>query len=560
MKADLIIKNAKIFTSDKNQLIATAFAVKDGKFVYVGDEAGVSNFTGEVRDLGGKFVMPAIIDSHVHVAMSILFECADMGQRIECSGKKEILGFIADYVQKNPGLERYRFVLERKNLNGDDLTKDDLDAICPDSELVIMEGEGHSVWVNSKVLALHGISDETPDVVPNLSYFVRDAAGHITGNMFEAPEMMILMDNAKDLTDEQIAAAVQRWIDYSVSVGVVAVFEAGTPQGDSLNERCYEYLCKLDRAGRLPVYVDGSYAVMDPRKLTDALENVTRYNRKYNTEHVKVHTLKIFMDGTLKIHTAALVTPYADTNTTGSTLINAEQVKDVLLQLNAEGWDLHVHTVAEAASRVVLDGVELARKELGDKFRVKVTCAHLEIQNDADLERFAKLGVIANYTPWWHSGNCIGDYEQAVNLLGTERANKMYRSKSVWDTGALVTWSSDNIAFEDFRTWSPYLGMEIGMTRRITDKTNLPAYCINPAEFPAVGEKMNIAEMILGYTINGAKQLGIDNAKGSIEVGKDADYLIFKDNLTEIAPEGLSFQKPQEVHFGGKLVHARKGE
>ena len=555
MKVDYIIKNAKIFTSDKSKLNATALAVKDGKFVYVGDDAGLSEFEGEVKDLGGKFVMPAIIDSHVHVVLSVIFEYSDLGPRINCNNKKECLEFIAEHIKKNPGVKRYRFMLERRRLNGELLTKDDLDSICADSEIFILEGEGHSVWVNSKILALHNITDETPDIVPDLSYYVRDAEGHITGNMFEAPEVAILMDSSNNLTDEQIEKALMRWIDYSVKDGVSVVFDAGTPKADEFHERCYKYLCKLDKEGRLPVYIDGCFAIMDPRDIPKALETVTRYNREYNTEHFKVHTLKMFMDGTLKIHTAAMVTPYADTNTKGSTLIDKYQMKDLLIKLNEAGWDLHVHTVAEASSRVVLDGVELARAELGDKFRVKVTCAHLEIQDDADLERFAKLGVTANYTPWWHGGTMSGDnYDEFHSLLGEERINKMYRCKTVWDTGALVTWSSDNMVYLDFTSWSPYLGMEVGMTRHITEKTNSFAHTRGKKEFPAACEKMNIEEMILGYTINGAKQLGIESAKGSIEVGKDADYLIFDESLLELPAEGLSFKKPDEVYFGGKKM------
>ena len=555
IKADCIIKNAKIFTADKAKLNATALAVKDGKFIYVGDEAGISEFEGEVKDLGGKFVMPAIIDSHVHVVLSVIFEYADLGPRINCTNKKECLAFIADHVKKNPGVKRYRFMLERRRLNDELLTKDDLDSVCADSEIVILEGEGHSVWVNSKVLALHNITDETQDIVPELSYYVRDAEGHVTGNIFEAPEVDILMDNSNDLTDEQIEKAIMRWIEYSVKDGVSVVFDAGTPKADAFHERCYKYLCKLDKEGKLPVYIDGCYAIMDPRDIPNAVETVTRYNREYNSEHLKVHTLKLFMDGTLKIHTAAMVTPYADTNTKGSPLINKYQMKDLLLKLNDAGWDLHVHSVAEAASRVVLDGVELARAELGDKFRVKVTCAHLEIQDDADLERFAKLGVIANYTAWWHGGTMSGDnYDEYLALLGEERIKKMYRCKTVWNTGALVTWSSDNMVYLDFTSWNPYLGMEVGMTRHITEKTNSFAHTIGKREFPPAAEKMNIEEMILGYTINGAKQLGIDSFKGSIEVGKDADYLIFNANLLDAPPEGLSFNKPAEVYFGGKKM------
>ena len=166
MKADHIIKNAKIYTSDKNNPQATALVVKDGKFVYVGNEAGLSAFDGPVTDLGGKFVMPGIIDSHVHVTIPVGFEYAPMGERLEPNGKKEALDLMAKYIKANPGEKRYRFVLEKVFLKGEDIVKEDLDAICPDAELQIQEGEGHSIWVNSKILERHGITDDTPDPIP----------------------------------------------------------------------------------------------------------------------------------------------------------------------------------------------------------------------------------------------------------------------------------------------------------------------------------------------------------------------------------------------------------
>ena len=103
MKADHIIRNAKVFTSDLNHKQATAFVVKDGKFVYVGDEAGLSGYEGEVTDLGGKFVMPGIIDSHVHVTLGVGFDYVDPGTGIFCDGKQNILDFMADYVRNHPG-------------------------------------------------------------------------------------------------------------------------------------------------------------------------------------------------------------------------------------------------------------------------------------------------------------------------------------------------------------------------------------------------------------------------------------------------------------------------
>ena len=242
MKADQIIKNAKIFTSDKNNPMATALVVKDGKFVYVGNEAGLKDFEGEVTDLGGKFIMPGIIDSHVHVTIGVAFDHADLGVRFEPNGKQGAMDFMSGYIKEHPGQKCYRFLLERHFLNGEEITKEDLDAICPDSELILLEGECHSNWVNSKVLKRMGIADDTPDPVPGLAYYVRKD-GHVTGNSFETASWPILFDGVNDLTDEQIAASLQRWIDFSKNAGVSAVFDAAFPEHNPIHERMYEILC-----------------------------------------------------------------------------------------------------------------------------------------------------------------------------------------------------------------------------------------------------------------------------------------------------------------------------
>ena len=174
MKVDQIIKNAKIFTADKDNPQAAALAVKDRKFVYVGDEAGLSDYEGEVTDLGGKFIMPGIFDTHCHVTVGACFEFVDMGEYVPAESKQEALEFMANYIKDNPGLDRYRFMMERAALGGEDLTKWELDEICPDIGLVVLEGECHSVWVNSKLIEKHGITDDTPDPAPGLHYYVRD--------------------------------------------------------------------------------------------------------------------------------------------------------------------------------------------------------------------------------------------------------------------------------------------------------------------------------------------------------------------------------------------------
>ena len=159
--------------------------------------------------------------------------------------------------------------------------------------------------------------------------------------------------------------------------------------------------------------------------------------------------------------------------------------------------------------------------------------------------------MIANFTPWWH----CDDVEVYKRLFGEERGKKLYRCKSVWDSGALVSWSSDNIVYGDFSTWNPYLGMEVGMTRFISDKTKIMDVERFKYVFPPLDERMGIEEMLLGYTINGAKQLGIEKTKGSIEAGKDADYLVFDTDLLKAEHDGFSNNKPVEVYYAGQKMN-----
>ena len=578
LNGDKIVKNAKVYTSDKNNPSATTFVVKDGKFVYVGDEEGLKNFdglkdfNGEVIDLGGKTVIPAFMDAHVHLPASLGVFSVGKINYIKGSGKTECLKAIEEVVKEHPEYASYTFGLQMECLGdqgnpGNWLTKEDLDAICNDKEVFVLEtGEAHSSWCNSLVLRNMGVTDDTPDMVPNLSFYVRDANGHITGNAFEGPHFKAMSRHADKIKDEDIEKEFTRWVNFCKEAGVSAVFEAGTPGSPELTERGLEILCRMDREGELPIYVDASYMVYDPiGQGPGAIAELVRQHNKFNTEHVKVNTLKLLFDGTQNIRTACMYEPYIDTHTSGGRIFDENQVAAFLKELNRLGFNLHTHCVGDGAVKTVLDGVELAKNELGDDFKVKVTIAHNEIMRDEDIPRFKELGVTANFTPWWHSGASIsGGFKVAKEFLGEERAKKMYRCKSLWDTGAMVTWSSDTIQFGEFLDWNPMLGFEVGMTREITPNTKIDHNKISVYEqyplFP--DECMTVEQMILGYTINAATQLCIEDKKGSIEVGKDADYLVFDEDLLYEGSyaEGrskFSHFSPREVWFAGKLVHAK---
>ena len=553
MKVDKIIKNANVFTSAAVNYHASAFAVKDGKFVYVGNEEGLKDFEGEVVDLGGKFVMPGIIDSHVHMAMCTVFEYSPEMVPIVCDSKQECVDFIREYVEANPGREIYKFVLGFFYLHGEKLTRWDLDAITTEAQIVIMEAVGHSGWVNSKVLRDMNISDDVEDISKGLSRYDRDENGRLTGFATEAAFQTLSCGHIKDITDEQIRAAFLRYCDYNKKMGVTAVYEAGTPMR-AYHERALKVLCEMDKNGELPFTVESSYMLMDPRLIPDCVEVLKEMDKKYHTEHVHCRIMKMMMDGIESGRSAAVIDPYDD-GTCGGRLTDEVTLSKLIVRLNKEGIDFHVHTVGELAVKTVLDAVELAQKEIGGKQTINITCAHLGIVRDEDILRLAPLGVIADYTPYWHGGTSIpGGVRAAVELLGEKRGRNLNKSGMMWRNGTLVTFSSDNIAFADFNGWSPFLGMEVGILRRDVSLTQTGEYA-DTEFYPPECECMTVEQMILGYTINGAKQLHLEKTKGSIEVGKDADYLVLKENLFTIPAEGMKNIVPEEVFFKGVRVN-----
>ena len=550
MKVDKIVKNANIFTSAAVNFHASAFAVKDGKFVYVGDEKGLKDYEGEVVDLDGKFVMPGIIDSHVHIPFGVAFDYTPELVRIVCDSKQECLDFIRKYVEANPGRKIYKFILGFFYLHGEKLTCWDLDTITTEAQIVIMEDVGHSGWVNSKVLRDLDIPEDVEDISEGLSRYDRDENGRLTGFATEGAFQPFSFTHIKDITDEQIRASLQRYFDYNKKMGITTVFEAGTPANLNFHDRVLKVLCEMDKEGKLPFTVESSYMIMDPRQIPDCVEELKELDKEYHTEHVRCRVMKMMMDGIESGRSAAVMEPYDD-GTCGGRLVDEVTLSKLLVRLNKEDIDFHVHTVGELAVKTVLDAVELAQKEIGGKLMINVTCAHLGIVRDEDILRLASLGVIANYTPVWHGGNSFpGGVRAAIELLGEKRGRNLNKSGMMWRNGTLVTFSSDNIAFFDFNGWSPFHGMEVGILRRDVSLTATGKYA-DTVLYPPECECMTIEQMILGYTINGAKQLRLEKTKGSIEAGKDADYLVLKENLLEISAEGMKNIVPEEVYFSG---------
>lgn len=168
--------------------------------------------------------------------------------------------------------------------------------------------------------------------------------------------------------------------------------------------------------------------------------------------------------------------------------------------------------------------------------------------------RFRELGITANFTPHWHGGNDYGTAEQNAKLLGARRAKNLFRAKSTMDSGANVTFSSDEVTLQLLDRWNPFLGIEIGHTRQEVTKGGRSAEV-----FPPLSERLSIEDLIKGYTICGARALRLNDSIGSIEADKSADFMVLDEDLFSMDPYRIHNVVPRAVVMRGKCVKGDLG-
>ena len=555
MNVDLIVKNANVHTVDNKNPCASAFAIKDGRFVFVGDEAGLAGFEGKTIDAQGKFIMPGLIDSHAHISCSLPM-CQFKYPLIDKRGKKAMLEEVAKKVKADAGQKAHFFMVRELYFQGEEITKEDLDAISTTEGIYLLEFEPHCGWCNSKMLEMLGIEEDTPDPCPGYTYLVRDSEGKLTGRIYEGFSSEAIFANTEALSDDYIKSEIKRLDAYCKRIGITTITECAMPCALEFGERVYSLFAELDRAGEISLNVNGAYGTQLPKYLPGIVDELKRYNKKFNTEHLHVRTLKLLIDGTSAISTAYMLKPRYDNGLSGGKLCSEETLAGLIKQCDEFGFDVHLHVIGDGAIRMSLDAVEDVRNQLGRPLNSIITLTHVELCSDEDVPRFKELDVIANFTPYWMSPPEIsGGYEHMQKALG-ERFRYEYRVKDIMDAGATVTFGCDQIGMDDvFMNWTPFLGMEVGVLRRYTPKT-LNADYSGATDYALTPEQsVTLEDMIKGYTINGAKQLGDEANRGSIEEGKIADFLVLPEDILARDVEGISHIEPDEVYFKGVKVH-----
>jgi len=550
--ADLILTGASIFTSNAQQPWADTVAIRDGRFVYVGDSTGALELRSDSTqfvDLDGRLVIPGLVDSHAHPGY---IDVEQYGE-ISAINEAELLAAVKDYAEANPGDGWLRLCCWPIGLyvegNRGPL-KETLDSVVSDRPLWFVSEWWHSGWLNSKALEELGVDENTPDPKPGVAAFVRGANGEPTGWVKEGGGWQFFAEHFpiddlehKKSHEENMVAGLQLLSES----GVTTLYDAGNFGFEDL---VYSFMAGLEAEGRLPVRYEGTYQVFVPERRHLAISEMKRYRREYGGDRLQFNTVKLFMDGIYQNRTSAVLEPYVDDPSyIGETLLSVEELRDFLLELSAERLDIHIHAEGDLAVRRVLDAVEGAQSIVGANFHTRVTISHLGLIDPADLPRVRELGVIANFTPWWFTT----DQDDPERMsLGEDRFGRMFDPKSLIDLGVDVTLSSDEWWGGDrLPTYlNPYFGMQVGHTRQFPGEWREEEELIRP---PADG-RLSIEQIIVGYTRNGAYQLRMENEIGSIEEGKFADLVVLDDNLFEIDSDKIWKAKPAAVLMEGEVI------
>jgi hypothetical protein len=358
--ADLVVKNAKIFTSNKQQPWAEALAVKNGRFIYVGDANGISSYQSATTiDLNGQLLIPGMVDGHSHPGY---VNVENFGV-VEGDTAAELLTSVKKYADEHPDDEWLRLCCWPTDMfveGNQGPKKEVLDAVVPDRLVWFESATAHDFWLNSKALEKLGVNKNTPDPRPGLAMYARDENGEPSGWVKEGAGVQHFAKHFA-LTDESRIQLRKESVEETIQIlsrhGVTSIFDAGNK---GYGDLAYSVVSQLEKEGKLPLRYYGTYQIFTPERAKTAISEVKRYRREYGGQLLQFNSVKLFMDGISANQSAAYSEPYVgNTAYVGATMLSVEELRDLLLELNEEKLDLLVHTIGGLAVRTALITADL---------------------------------------------------------------------------------------------------------------------------------------------------------------------------------------------------------
>ncbi len=532
--ADLLLTNAAVYTLDRDRPWVEAVAVAGGRIVYAGTAEGAGRFRGPATrtlDLGGRMVLPAFQDSHIH-----LIEGGVESSQCDLANLQTpaaVFAAIKGYAARNPGAAwitggRWELpVFPKANPS-----KEDLDKLVPDRPACLFAADGHSAWVNTRALKLAGVTARTSD--PPGGRIERDPrTGEPTGTLRESAAGLV----AKLIPEpgpEETLRGLRTGLEMTRRLGITSIIEANA------REDLLDAYAALDRSGEMKLRVLASLHVDTDKGLAE-VARLEKLRDKYRGVHLKSTTAKIFADGVIESHTAALLEPYLDRpRDRGLPLLEPAAFDALATALDAAGFQIHVHAIGDRAIRMALDALEAAGKANGPK-DLRHHIAHLELIDPADIPRFKALGVVANFQSLWAYADPYIT-QLTLPILGPERSRWLYPIGSVARTGAVIAGGSD----WPVSSANPLEAIQVAVTRRGPEE---PA---GPAWIPE--ETVDLPTVLAAYTSNGAYLSHEEGVRGTITPGKLADLVVLDRNLFRIAPSEIHNARVLLTLFEGREI------
>jgi predicted amidohydrolase YtcJ len=562
--ADAILRSAHIYTVDDSRPIASVVAIRERQIVYVGERGDTSwhRLVGpdtNVVDVDGRTIIPGIIDSHTHPELVALSSWHISLPRTDD------LRVIQDFLRRFAGEHSVsdvpfiyaEYYPSEMDWGPDGPTAAAIDAAVSDRPVLLQDFSDHGSTVNSRMLELLGVDEQTPmQIDPNdpAPRFVRGSDGVTPTGLVRERAWSRLADTMYDAIrwrppEKVTPASIEGFTSFLSSKGVVALLDAATSR-DAIASAA-----ALDAQGTLDLHYHGAKIFTSLANLDESIADVRAWQAEYGGPHIRADTLKLFLDATNEFGTGAVLEPtITGDGDLGVLRMSEDDLTTVMRRLDAEGIDLHIHVVGDRGFRTALNAVERARTDRGGAWQLQVTLAHDELVDPSDMPRVAELGVILNWSPHW-SGGMFG--AAAAEHLGWERFNRMYQFNPVIASGGVVTYGSDVVTQYEANRADPFFGMQTGHTG--ID----PEYPMQPG--PGTVERtsirqpasarLSLEDLLQGYTVNGAIQLRLAGRIGSIEVGKDANLSILSADPFEVPADQIRHVQPDAVLFEGRLIH-----
>lgn len=539
--ADLVIRNARIYTVDKEHPWAQAVAVRGDRIVWVGQENDATSQIGpstHVIDAGGKMLLPGFIDSHLHVRIGA---GANVLRIANANTLAEIQRQVKKFSDENPNLKWIEADGWNYSAfpNGTLPAAKDLEGLTRGRPAFLVAYDYHTIWMNREALKDFGITRATDKVIFAEKVEKDVKTGEPTGIVTGFGSTGLADDSEAELrkhlpshSPESIYQGIRDTLAAAARNGITTVID---PQSFLEDLPTYE---KLRQHGDLPVRLQ--VALFHRRGTNEeTLHKFDEARKMYNDDRLRVAAVKLYIDDVIEPHTAAMLEPYADRpNTRGELDYPADEFKQVVDRLDKMNFQIFIHSIGDRGIRTALDAIEYAEKQNGPRDR-RDELVHIECLNAQDIPRFKQLGVIACMQPRHCAPDITGQWAKAV---GPARWKYAWAFRSLRDSGATLAFASDwNVA-----EMEPLIGIYTALTRKGLDG--------KPEGGWIPEQTVDLETAIRGYTINGAYANFVEQNRGSITPGKYADFVMISDNLFEIPSDKIKDAKVVWTMVGGKEV------